>query len=429
LIVEIAGGAPGPVVEAVLPEHLPQPRTIALRRARLARVLGMAIADDAVVRILRALGLDVVATADGWSVTAPTRRFDLAIEEDLIEEIARIHGYDAIPATLPGGATRLVTPSESKLDEGDLRRQLAARDYLEAVNYAFVDAALLDTWQAGAGGVQLANPLSAELGVMRTQLLPGLVAALARNVARQQSRVRLFEIGKVFGSRESATENREPGETEGAPVETPRIAAVACGDAVEKAWDAVACQVDFHDIKGDLDALAALSGAMLDYRPPSIAWCHPGRSADVHRIGEDGDAVRIGWIGELHPRLLRALDLEHAVIAFEVDLAALQRRSIPKAAALSKFPSVRRDLAFVVAEEVPWAAISATARRAAGSQLRELTLFDRYVGEGVETGFKSLAMGLILQDDSRTLTDRDVDAVVARVVDGLHGEHGARMRG
>jgi phenylalanyl-tRNA synthetase beta chain len=429
LIVEIAGGAPGPVVEAVLPEHLPQPRTIALRRARLARVLGMAIPDDAVARILRALGLDVAQTADGWSVIAPTRRFDLAIEEDLIEEIARIHGYDAIPATLPGGATRLLAASETEVDEADLRRRMAARDYLEAVNYAFVDAALLDTWQAGAGRVQLANPLSAELGVMRTQLLPGLVAALARNVARQQSRVRLFEIGKVFRSRESGIENRESDEIERAPMETPRIAAVACGDAAEKTWDAVAREVDFHDLKGDLDALAALSGAVLDYRPSSVAWCHPGRSADIHRIDEDDNASRIGWIGELHPRLLRALDLEHTVIVFEVDLDALQRRRIPKASALSKFPSVRRDLAFVVAEDVPWVAISATAHRAAGPQLRELTLFDRYVGEGVETGFKSLAMGLILQDDSRTLTDRDVDAVVARVVDELHGDHGARMRG
>jgi phenylalanyl-tRNA synthetase beta chain len=428
LIVEIAGGAPGPVVEAVLPEHLPQPRTITLRRARLARVLGMAIADDAVVRILRALGLDVATTADGWSVTAPTRRFDLAIEEDLIEEIARIHGYDAIPTTLPGSATRLVAASETEVEEGELRRQLAARDYLEAVNYAFVDAALLATWHAGAGGVQLANPLSAELGVMRTQLLPGLVAALARNVVRQQARVRLFEIGKVFQNREPGIWNRESDETEGAPLETPRIAAVACGDAVEKAWDAVAREVDFHHLKGDLDSLAALSGAVLEYRQSPIACGHPGRSADVYRTDEGDDAIHIGWIGELHPRLLRALDLDHAVVAFEIDLAALQRRSVPKAAALSKFPSVRRDLAFVVAEDVPWAAVSATVRRAAGPILRDLTLFDRYLGEGVETGFKSLAMGLILQDDSRTLTDRDVDAVVARVVDGLHGDHGARMR-
>lgn len=435
LIVEIAGGAPGPVVEAALPEHLPQPRTVPLRRERLARLLGMTIADDEVVRILRALGLGVDAQPDGWSVTAPTRRFDLAIEEDLVEEIARIHGYDAIPATLPGGAARLVAPAETEVGEADLRRQLVARDYFEAVDYAFVDAALLDTWQASKGVVPLANPLSAELGVMRTQLLPGLVAALARNIARQQPRVRLFEVGKVFGVKDPGTSTatattQAEATSAAAPLETQRIAAVACGDVAMKSWDAPARAVDFHDLKGDLDSLAALSGAAFEYRPSTAAWGHPGRSADVHRDDGDGSAsVRIGWIGELHPRLLRALDLDHAVIAFEVDLAALQRRRIPKAAALSRFPSVRRDLAFVVAEDVPWAAISATARLAAGPNLRELTLFDRYVGEGVETGFKSLAMGLILQDDSRTLTDRDVDAAMARVVDGLQGEHGARMRG
>src|SRR5690606_33986799 len=197
-------------------------RTIGLRRARLARVLGMEIADAEVERILCALGLGVEATAEGWTVTTPTRRFDLAIEEDLVEEVARIHGYDAIPATLSGGATRLAAPTETLVPEQDVRRQLVARDYLEAINYAFVDARLLEAWQAGAGAVALANPLSAELGVMRTRLLPGLVDALARNAARQQARVRLFEVGKVFEGGES--------EQRPAPVETLRVAAVACGD-------------------------------------------------------------------------------------------------------------------------------------------------------------------------------------------------------
>ncbi|HEV8694098.1 MAG TPA: phenylalanine--tRNA ligase subunit beta, partial [Lysobacter sp.] len=192
LILDAAGGMPGPVVEAAMPEYLPQPQPIILRRARLARVLGLTVVDAEVERILRALGLAVSATADGWSVTPPSRRFDLAIEEDLVEEIARIHGYDAIPTTLPAGASRLVAPSESCVDEGTARRQLAARDYLEAVNYAFVDVDLLTKWGVTDGAVPLANPLSAELGVMRTALLPGLVAALARNAARQQSRVRLF---------------------------------------------------------------------------------------------------------------------------------------------------------------------------------------------------------------------------------------------
>jgi phenylalanyl-tRNA synthetase beta chain len=415
LIVEIAGGAPGPVVEAALTEHLPSQRPILLRRARLARVLGLAIADADVERILRALGLEVAVEAEGWRVTPPARRFDLAIEEDLIEEVARIHGYDALPATLPGGATTVVAATEGEVPEGDLRRQLAARDYLEAVNYAFVDASLLQQWQAEGGAVPLANPLSAELGVMRTRLLPGLVQALARNAARQQARVRLFEAGKVFTA--------APEGAGTAPVERARLAAVAIGDATGEHWGDAARSVDFHDIKGDLESLAALSGAKLEFRASAAGWGHPGRSADVLR-----DGVHVGWIGEVHPRLLLALDVEQRVVAFEVDLAMLQGRPVPRAGALSKFPSVRRDLAFVVPAEVTWAALANTVRTAAGSMLRELRLFDRYVGKGVETGCKSLAMGLILQDDSRTLTDRDVEAVVARVVAALLGEHGAKVR-
>ncbi len=411
LIVEIAGGAPGPVIEAVLPEHLPQPRAILLRRARLARVLGTNVADAEVARILTALGLAVEATGDGWQVTPPARRFDLAIEEDLIEEIARIYGYDAIPTTLPGGATRLVNPSETRGSEHDARRQLVARDYLEAINYAFVDADVLAKWQLAEGGVALANPLSAELGVMRTHLLPGLAAALARNAARQQPRVRLFEIGKAFAASNDA------------PIETRRIAAVACGDARSEQWGESARKVDFHDLKGDLDSLAALSGAPLDYRPSTPAFAHPGRSADVWR-----DGVNIGWIGQLHPRLQQALGIDAEVYGFELALDALLARALPRAAALSKYPSVRRDLAFVVPESVSWDAMRATVERSAGQSLRELRLFDRYAGKGVETGFKSLAMGLILQDETRTLTDRDVEAVVALVVAALQDEHGADLR-
>jgi len=412
LIVEIAGGAPGPVTEAVLPQHLLQPQPVVLRRARLARVLGVSIVDSEVERILRALGLSVENTADGWRVTPPTRRFDLAIEEDLVEEIARIHGYDAIPTTLPGGATRLAAPSETQVDEVTVRRQLAARDYLEAINYAFVDADLLAKWNAAEDAVPLANPLSAELGVMRTALLPGLVASLARNAARQQPRVRLFELGKTFATNANS-----------APIETLRVAAVACGDAMSEQWDAAARKIDFHDLKGNLDSLAALSGAQLEYRSSQAAWGHPGRSADVYREG-----VKLGWIGQLHPRLQQALDLDADTIAFELDLAPLLARAIPKAQPLSKYPSVRRDLAFVVAQQVPWAAIQTSVKAAAGASLRDLVLFDRYAGKGVETGFKSLAMGLILQDESRTLTDRDVEAVVAEVTAALQRDHGAVIR-
>ena len=427
LIVEIAGGSPGPVVEAVLPDHLPKPQAIALRRARMTRVLGTQVGDAEVTRILTALGLDVVANADGWAVTPPARRFDLAIEEDLIEEVARIHGYDAIPTTLPGSGVRLAAPSvasngqmsvQTQIGDHDARRQLVARDYLEAINYAFIDAELLQAWSMGAQGVALANPLSAELGVMRPSLLPGLAAALARNTARQQLRVRLFEIGKTFASTEAGQ----------APRETRRIAAVACGEAAREQWGVPERGLDFHDLKGDLDSLAALSGATLEYRASSEAFAHPGRSADVYRLVEAGDAVRVGWIGQLHPRLQQSIAVDAEVFAFELDFDLLLGRNLPRARAMSKYPSVRRDLAFVVAEAVSWAAMQATVKRAAGQSLREVRLFDRYAGKGVETGFKSLAMGLILQDESRTLTDRDVEAVVAEVVAALEHDHAAAIR-
>ncbi|KAF1709237.1 phenylalanine--tRNA ligase subunit beta [Pseudoxanthomonas kalamensis DSM 18571] len=414
LLLDLAGGTPGPVLEAELPEQLPRRSAILLRRARIARVLGVEIADAEIERILRALGLQAAVVADGWSVVAPSRRFDIAIEEDLIEELARIHGYERIPTTLPGGPTRVAMQSETRVDEATLRRQLLAREYREAIDYAFLDAQRLRDWGVEADAVPLANPLSAELGVMRTWLLPGLVDALHRNLARQAGRVRLFEFGRVF-------HQAGPGE---APRETLRIAAVACGDARAEQWGEPARPVDFHDLKGDLESLAAVAGAVLEFRPAQQGFGHPGRSAEVWRDGE-----RIGWIGQLHPRLQRTLDLDADVLGFEIDLQPLARRALPRAAELSRYPSVRRDLALVVAESVGWAELAATVKAAAGGNLRDLWLFDRYVGQGVEPGCKSLAMGLILQDNSRTLTDPDVDAVMRDIMAAVGREHGAKVRG
>src|SRR5690606_23937447 len=238
--------------------------------------LGIQIEDAEVERIRRALGMQVEAVADGWTVTGPSRRFDIAIEEDLIEELARIHGYERIPTTLPGGAARIAMPSETRLDDLSVRRQLVARDLLETINYAFVDAGLLDPWELKDGRVALANPLSAELAVMRPMLLPGLVATLGRNVARQAGRVRLFELGRVFA---------QQGEAGQAPCETVRVAAAVCGDAAVLQWGDTARKVDFHDLKGDLESLAAASGARLEFRAAQHPFAHPARSADVCRDG------------------------------------------------------------------------------------------------------------------------------------------------
>jgi len=416
LVLDLAGGTPAPVTEAVREADLPATASIGLRRARIARVLGIQIADADVERILRALGMDVVAHADGWQVTAPSRRFDIAIEEDLIEELARIHGYEQIPTTLPGGASRIAMPSETCLDDLSVRRQLVARDLQETINYAFVDAGLLGQWQLHEDVVALANPLSAELAVMRPSLLPGLVATLGRNAARQLGRVRLFELGRSF--------HPQAGEGTPAPLETQRVAAAVCGDADPQQWGLATRKVDFHDLKGDLESLAAASGAVLTFQPSQRPYGHPARSAEVLR-----DGVSLGWIGQIHPRLAKAMDIDVDVFAFELDLAPLAARQLPRAAELSRFPSVRRDLAFLVPEAAAWADLEATLRRAVGPLLRQVTLFDRYVGQGVEPGFKSLAMGLILQDKSRTLTDRDVESVVAEAVSAMEREHHARIRG
>ena len=416
LVLDLAGGTPAPVTEAVRESDLPVAATIALRRARIARVLGITIADADVERILRALGMGVVAQDEGWQVSAPSRRFDIAIEEDLIEELARIHGYEQIPTTLPGGASRVAMPSETRLDDLSVRRQLVARDLQETINYAFVDAALLTQWQLNENQVALANPLSAELAVMRPSLLPGLVATLGRNAARQLGRVRLFELGRVF--------HQQAGEGQPAPLETQRVAAAICGDADTQQWGVATRKVDFHDLKGDLESLAAASGAVLVFAPSQRPYGHPARSAEVFR-----DGVSVGWIGQIHPRLAKAMEIDVDVYAFELDLAALAARELPRASELSRFPSVRRDLAFLVPEAAAWTDLEATLRRAVGPLLRQVTLFDRYVGQGVEPGFKSLAMGLILQDKSRTLTDRDVDTVVAEAVSAMEREHHARIRG
>ena len=417
LIVAIAGGQAGPICEARLDGFSTSRSAVVLRRDRLARVLGTHVPDADVERILRALGMQVELRADGWSVVAPSRRFDIAIEEDLIEEIARIHGYDAIPTAMPSGEIRVAALSETRVPDSDIRRQLAARDYREAINYAFVDAALLTQWSLDAEAVALANPLSAELGVMRTALLPGLVQALRHNAARQQSRVRLFELGRIF---------RAPAQAKDAPNETTRIAAVCCGNASAEQWGEAARSVDFYDLKADLESLIALCGrdVALRYLPTTEPWLHPGRSAEVWR-----NDARLGWIGHLHPRLLKELDLDTEVLAFEFDLEPLAARAIPAAAVLSRYPLVRRDLALVVPDSIPWAAVEASLRSALGALLREVRLFDVYRGAGLDPNARSLAMGLILQDVSRTLTDHDADDAVAAAVAALGRDCGAVLRG
>ncbi|MGN2252562.1 phenylalanine--tRNA ligase subunit beta [Frateuria sp. GZRe12] len=414
LLLSIAGGQAGPVLVAENPADLPKPATVALRRARLARVLGVAVPDEEVTRIFTALGMTVQVTADGWQVTAPTSRFDIEREEDLIEEVARVHGYDRIPTHTPAGALSLAPEPEARIGELPLREQLAARGYYEAVNLSFVSTELLARWGHAENLVPLANPLSADLAVMRPSLLPGLVEALRHNRARQQERVRLFEVARVFAAGDP-------------PVETPSLAIAACGPARAEQWAEPSRPYDFFDLKGELDALLAWGGEPerwslhADGLP---SWLHPGRSA---RVARDGETV--GHLGALHPQLAKALDLGPDVHVLEVALAPLLDRRLPRARPVPRFPLVRRDIAVEVPEEVRWSQIEQTVRGTLGSVLKQLRLFDRYSGKGVDIGRKSLAMGLILQDASRTLTDDDADRCVREAVAALESTCKAKLRG
>jgi phenylalanyl-tRNA synthetase beta chain len=397
--------------DSILPVRLP----VTLRRQRLRRILGHAVADDEVARILESLGMQVAATTEGWVATPPSARFDIVIEEDLIEEVARIHGYANIPVQAPRGEIAPAALPEGSVALLRMREQLAARDYCEAISYAFVDASLLETWGMADRLVPLSNPLSAELAVMRTSLLPGLVAALHNNRRRQQSRVRLFEIGRSYHAADDA------------PLEVDRIAAAAMGDAVSEQWGVPRRKLDFFDIKGDVVSLLELAGAdasAFRFVAGGPAWLHPGRSATVWR-----DDACVGHVGALDPRLQKALDLDDDVLVFELEIETTARRRVPAAVPVSRFPSVRRDIAVVLSDEIAYADVAATVRAAVGERLVDLVLFDNYTGPNLGNGVKSLAMGLILQDRSRTLTDQDADQCVDLAVSALATGYRAKLRG
>jgi len=414
LLLAIAGGKAGPVLVAENPADLPKPASVTLRRARLRRVLGVDVADAEVTRIFTALGMRVATTADGWQVTAPSSRFDIEREEDLIEEVARIFGYDNIPTATPTGALTLAVEPEARINELALREQLAARGFYEAVNLSFVAADLLANWGFNERLVPLANPLSADLAVMRPSLLPGLIEALRHNRARQQERVRLFEVARVFGSGDP-------------PVEIPSLAIAACGNARAEQWGEPARVLDFHDLKGDLDALIAWGGEPQRWSVHGDGlpgWLHPGRGARVVR-----DGATVGYLGALHPQLAKALGLGADVHVLELALEPLLARRLPQVQAIPRFPAVRRDIAVDLPEAINWSQIEQAVRRTLGERLKELRLFDRYSGKGVEAGRKSLAMGLILQDASRTLTDDDADRCVRGAIAALEQTCKAKLRG
>lgn len=412
LCLEIAGGHTGPLLAAERPAELPQPGQIRLRKSRLRAVLGFEVPAEEVSASLAALGLEVRDAGEHWEVRTPTARFDLAIEADLIEEVARLVGYDRIP--VGSAATPLIPtpPAEATQVLSAIRRQLAARGWHEAVTLAFTSAGLLDQW--GLGSLALLNPLSTDIDRMRPSLLPALVEAVKHNLRRQQSRVRLFETGRVFldeGHRE-----------------VERLALVGCGTARAEQWGEARRSLDVYDLLGELDALAASAGVTLQRSADDLpGWLHPGRSVRILSAG-----VAVGVVGELHPALLNALDLRQPVQVLEIDLVALMPDGASPARRIelpSKLPSVRRDLAVLVPDRIAYAQLADCIAAAAGPLLAEQGLFDQYRGTGVPDGQRSLALSLIFRDSQRTLTDAEVAEAEQRVISALAAECGATVRG
>ena len=420
LIVSICGGEPGPT-EITTNDHLQTAvlrSEVRLRHDRLCKVVGCEIPVEDVEGILRRLEMNAAFSDGAWTVTAPTHRFDIAIEEDLIEEVARIWGYNRVPNSIPEGHFVMDPVSESRVTMNRLRDTLVANDWQEAVTWSFVSDAALQRFGLRAGGIELANPLSEDLAIMRTSLLPGLIEAVRHNRNRQQGRIRLFETGVCFS---------QPDAADGSPInETQTLALAALGSSQPEQWGDDGRAMDFFDLKGQVELLLALNGKTKEFSVSTTEkdWLHPGRSACV----QDGDRV-FGHFGALHPRLQRELDLEETLWVAEINLAEVLNRDVPKFEELSKFPSIRRDLAFFVAENVTAGMVRDCIESAAGELLKEVLIFDVYQGQGVPEGQRSVAAGLILQDASRTLTDSDANTVEERVIVRLKEEVSATLRG
>ena len=419
LLVQIVGGEPGPVQLTRVPSGgAPDAEEwVNLRRTRLAKVLGASVPDEDVGALLCAVSCHIETSSVGWRVRTPAHRFDIRIEEDLIEEVARLRGFDSI-AESHAMAPQVAGPStESRVPSDRLLTAMADRGYREVITYSFVDPALQQQLFPETLSLRLTNPISADLGDMRVSLWTGLVQTCRENLRRQQTRVRLFEIGKKFNVR-----NEERG---GELQEIETLAGIATGARWPEQWGSVREALDFYDVKGDVQGVMTLTGdaSSLRFEAESLSCLRPGRSARIYR-----GSTPVGWLGELHPQVVKAINLATKAFLFELEI---ERAFVCKQLQynkIAKFPRVRRDLAIVIDECVPLAVLLENVTVSASGLLSELRVFDVYRGPGVETGRKSIALGLILQDSSRTLTDEDADAVVTVVVARLRDKLSAAIR-
>ena len=418
LILDICGGSPGPVQEAVSEQDLPLRPPVRLRSRRAAKVLGIALAPAQIEKLLLGLGFPLRREGEDFIVSPPPHRFDIEIEEDLIEEIARLHGYDNIPSPVPGGKLAMLPLPEEKRTGMQLRRLVAERDYQEVVNYSFVDAAWETDFCANPSPIALSNPIASQMGVMRSSLIGSLVGTLAFNLKRRENRVRVFEIGRCFVRDERA----EPVAGYSQPL---RLAVLCAGPALPEQWGEPTRNADFFDAKCDLEALFA--PRPLRFEKAAHPALHPGRSATVLL---DGKAV--GIIGELHPQWVQKYELaglgNTAPVAFEIELSALMDQPLPHLREVSRFPAVVRDLALVVALDQPLQTLLDGMRAIAPGIVRGIELFDVYQGKGIGTNQKSLAFRIVMQDTEKTLADSDADEVIRKLIALAGQEFGATVR-
>lgn len=412
LLLDITGGLPGPLVETTLADQLPHVEPIALRRDRIAKVLGFTIADVEVEDILGRLGMDLVAMSNGWHVVPPSFRFDIRIEVDLIEELGRIWGYERLPVHVPALDFAPAPAPEGVIVLERVKALLVDRGYQEVITYSFVDADYVEGLTPGASASVLANPISADMSHMRTSIWAGLLKTATYNLNRQQTRLRLFESGLVFNN------------VNGELVQTPMLGGLLYGAAEAEAWaNNKSRAIDFFDLKGDVEALLGMTAVDLQFVPSENPALHPGQSADVLMSG-----AIVGSLGALHPSLQSKFGFAKTVYLFALDITAAFTRKLPRFSEISRFPEVRRDLAVIVDENAPTASILKSVRETAGEWLTQLVLFDVYQGPNLEPGRKSVAFGLILQNPSRTLKDEDVAAVVNQVVNVLQQEFNVTLR-
>ena len=407
LVLEICGGEAGPVCEATA--TLPERKPVHLRRARAQRLLGVEFSEQQIIDILRGLGFAFETHGDEFRITPPNYRFDLAIEEDMIEEVGRIFGYDKIPANPPHGLTAMLSAAETRVDAAALRALMVARDYQEIVSYSFVDRQWEIDFCANSNPVALANPIAANMNVMRSSLIASLVDCLKLNLSRQQERVRLFEVGRCF--RHAGPEYKQ----------ITMLGGVAYGDAMPEQWGTTARKIDFYDVKSDLEALIAPNSAVFEAaQHPAL---HPGRSARVML-----ESVHVGWLGELHPRLRQKYDFPYSPIAYEISLDAVPNRKLACYREFSRQPQMRRDISVEVAENIGAKAMLDALKNNAPRIVSEIALFDVYRGKGIDSDKKSVAFSILLQDTDRTLTDAEVEAAIGQLLQVLQEQFQASLR-